>query len=237
MHPTRAEALCSWADPGPRIQDPDPPDGTSSPGPAPVPQPLFADGLVPAVVQDADTGRVLMLAYMNEEALAATIETGQVHFFSRSRQQLWRKGETSGNTLDLVGIALDCDGDAMLVQARPAGPTCHTGEAACFHRAIVGSLPEPGLSLGPLFGVLRERLRERPEGSYSAKLFAQPDKALKKLAEEAAEVILAAKNGDHSNLVWEVADVLYHLAVIMVAHGVAPEEVSTELASRAGGRR
>lgn len=229
-HGTRATG--SVPDPSP-----EPSDGTPTPGPAPVPRPLFAQGLLPAVVQDADTGRVLMLAYMNEEAFTRTLETGQVHFFSRSRQQLWRKGESSGNTLELVGIALDCDGDALLVQARPRGPTCHTGESSCFHRAVVGSLPEPGLSLAPLFAVLRERLRERPEGSYSARLFAHPDKALKKLAEEAAEVILAAKNGDHSNLVWEVADVLYHLAVIMIAHGVAPEQVSAELARRAGGRR
>ncbi|HPC84187.1 MAG TPA: imidazole glycerol phosphate synthase subunit HisF [Thermoanaerobaculaceae bacterium] len=211
-------------------------EGEPTPGPEGV-RALFARGLLPAVVQDADTGRVLMLGYMNEEAFAATLETGQVHFFSRSRQRLWRKGETSGHTLALVGIALDCDGDALLVQARPAGSTCHTGEASCFYRAVAGPLPPSGLSLAPLFAVLAERFAQRPEGSYSARLFAQPDKALKKLAEEAAEVILAAKNGDHANLVWEVADVLYHLAVIMVAHGVSPEEVSAELARRAGGRR
>jgi phosphoribosyl-ATP pyrophosphohydrolase/phosphoribosyl-AMP cyclohydrolase len=178
-----------------------------------------------------------MLGYMNAEALQATIETRLVHFWSRSRKQLWRKGETSGNTLELVSIALDCDGDALLVQARPAGPTCHTGEATCFHRSLVGELPEATLTLGPLFEVLRRRLAERPEGSYSAKLFANPDKALKKLAEEASEVILAVKNGDHGNLVWEVADVLYHLAVIMVANGVGPAEVNAELRTRAGGKR
>lgn len=235
--PTRAKALSSSADPGPRIPDPDPSDGSTNPGTAPVPLPLFADGLIPAVVQDADSGRVLMLAYMNEEAVTRTLETGQVHFFSRSRQRLWRKGETSGNTLELVSAALDCDGDALLLQARPAGPTCHTGEASCFHRALSGPLPGSGLTLAPLFAVLRQRLEERPEGSYSAKLFDRPDKALKKLAEEAAEVILAAKNGDHANLVWEVADVLYHLAVIMVAHGVEPEEVGAELARRGRGGR
>lgn len=210
---------------------------SSSPDPSPLSPRWGADGLVPAIVQDAGTGTVLMLGYMDEEALRRTVDSGQVHFFSRSRRRLWRKGETSGHTLGLVGIALDCDGDALLVQARPAGPTCHTGETSCFHHAVVGPLPAPGLSLVPLFDVLRQRFATRPEGSYSAKLFAQPDKALKKLAEEAAEVILAAKNEDRANLVWEVADVLYHLAVIMVGHGVAPGEVNAELARRAGGRR
>ncbi|HPS80172.1 MAG TPA: bifunctional phosphoribosyl-AMP cyclohydrolase/phosphoribosyl-ATP diphosphatase HisIE, partial [Thermoanaerobaculaceae bacterium] len=195
------------------------------------------NGLAPAIVQHHDSGQVLMLGYMNAEALQATIETRQVHFWSRSRQRLWRKGETSGNTLKLEGIALDCDGDALLVQARPAGPTCHSGQLTCFHRPLVGELPAPGLALQQLFEVLRQRFTRRPEDSYSTKLFANPDKAFKKLAEEAAEVILAAKNGDHANLVWEVADVLYHLAVIMVANGVEPAEVNAELERRAGGRR
>ncbi|MCU0292924.1 MAG: bifunctional phosphoribosyl-AMP cyclohydrolase/phosphoribosyl-ATP diphosphatase HisIE, partial [Thermoanaerobaculaceae bacterium] len=216
-------------------------DRTPDPGPrTPTPSGNVTwgeDGLVPAIVQDAATGQVLMLGYMNVEALQATVETGLVHFWSRSRQQLWRKGETSGNTLEVVGIALDCDGDALLVQARPAGPTCHTGETTCFHRPLAGETPEPGLTLQPLFDVLRRRLAERPEGSYSAKLFANPDRALKKLAEEASEVILAVKNGDHANLVWEVADVLYHLAVIMVANGVEATEVNAELRRRAGGMR
>lgn len=197
----------------------------------------FVEGLIPAIVQDADSGRVLMLGYMNKQALRRTLESREVHFFSRSRQRLWHKGETSGNTLKMEAIALDCDGDALLVHARPAGPTCHTGEPSCFFRAVAGTPPESGLTLAPLFTVLRQRWEQRPEGSYSVRLFNQPDKALKKLAEEASEVILAAKNGDHANLVWEVADVLYHLAVVMVANGVKPEEVNAELAGRVGGRR
>lgn len=197
----------------------------------------FIEGLIPAIVQDADSGQILMLGYMNEQALQRTLESQQVHFFSRSRQCLWRKGESSGKTLALQALAIDCDGDALLVHARPAGPTCHTGAPSCFSRTVAGTPPQAGLTLGALFAVLRERWQQRPEGSYSATLFNQPDKALKKLAEEASEVILAAKNGDHANLVWEVADVLYHLAVVMVANGVEPEEVNAELAGRVGVRR
>jgi phosphoribosyl-AMP cyclohydrolase / phosphoribosyl-ATP pyrophosphohydrolase len=208
-------------------------------------------GLVPAVVQDADGGLVLMVGYMDREALAATLATGKVHFHSRSRGVLWRKGETSGNVLRLVSIAADCDGDALLVLARPAGPTCHTGERSCFHRRVVRSgargarledggttavLPE-GITLAPLFAVLRDRREKRPKGSYTVKLLDNEDKPLKKLIEEAAEVALAVKNRDPENLTWELADVLYHLAVIMVAHGVAPAEVNAELARRAGGPR
>jgi phosphoribosyl-AMP cyclohydrolase / phosphoribosyl-ATP pyrophosphohydrolase len=208
-------------------------------------------GLVPAVVQDAEGGLVLMLGYMDREALAATLATGKVHFHSRSRGVLWRKGETSGNVLRLVSITADCDGDALLVLARPAGPTCHTGERSCFHRRVrrsgargsriedggtAAALPE-GITLAALFAVLRDRFEKRPRGSYTVKLLGNEDKPLKKLIEEAAEVALAVKNRDHENLTWELADVLYHLAVIMVAHGVAPAEVNAELARRAAGPR
>ena len=243
-----------------------------------------ASGLVAAVVQDSATGAVLMLGHMDREALDATLATGEVHFHSRSRGVLWRKGESSGNVLRLVALAADCDGDALLVRARPAGPTCHTGEASCFHRVVqlgtgdrgpgtgeseapagaglarspaadraprddggcgeVASLPPaPGapageaLDLAPLFAVLAERAARRPAGSYTAKLLENEDKALKKLIEEAGEVALAVKNRDRSNLVWELADVLYHLAVIMVAQGVAPAEVNAELARRSGSPR
>ncbi len=192
-------------------------------------------GLIPAVVQDAESGAVLMLGWMDRAALEATLARGEVHFHSRSRGVLWRKGETSGNTLRVVGILADCDGDALLVLARPAGPTCHTGEVSCFHNRLAGDGPWPGLTLGRLFTTLRERWETRPPGSYSAELFADADRALKKLLEEAGEVVLAAKNGDGANLVWEVADLLYHLAVVMTAHGIAPAEVNRELARRAGG--
>jgi phosphoribosyl-ATP pyrophosphohydrolase/phosphoribosyl-AMP cyclohydrolase len=206
------------------------------------------NGLIPAIVQDADSGAVLMLAYMDREALDASLATGEVHFHSRSRGVLWRKGETSGNVLRLASIVADCDGDALLVLARPAGPTCHTGETTCFHRPITGHgargsglendaagvrMPE-GINLTPLFAVLRDRLEKRPEGSYTVRLLENEDRPLKKLIEEAGEVALAVKNRDHDNLTWELADVLYHLAVIMVAHGVAPAEVNAELARRAG---
>jgi phosphoribosyl-ATP pyrophosphohydrolase/phosphoribosyl-AMP cyclohydrolase len=182
-----------------------------------------------------------MLAYMDREALDATLATGDVHFRSRSRDTLWRKGETSGNLLRLAGIVADCDGDALLVLARPAGPTCHTGETTCFHRAVTGPgndgqtvrMPE-GITLAPLFAVLRDRLEKRPEGSYTVRLLENEDRPLKKLIEEAGEVALAVKNRDRENLTWELADVFYHLAVIMVAHGVAPAEVNAELARRAG---
>jgi len=191
-------------------------------------------GLIPAVVQDVDDGTVLMLGWMDADAFESTLATGKVHFHSRSRGVLWRKGATSGNTLALVGVAADCDRDALLVLARPTGPTCHTGERSCFHTPMKEApLPE-GVSLAPLFAVLRQRFESRPEGSYSARLFADEDQASAKLIEEAGEVALAVKNRDHDNLVWEVADVLYHLAVIMVAQGVRPAEVNTELARRAG---
>ncbi len=194
-----------------------------------------AEGLVPAVVQDADSGAVLMLGWMDREAFERTVAAGEVHFHSRSRGVLWRKGETSGNTLSVVGVLADCDRDALLVLARPRGPTCHTGAVSCFHNLLAGSAPLEGLTLGPLFATLRQRFQERPAGSYSARLFAEGDRALKKLLEEAGEVVLGAKNHDRDNLVWEIADLLYHLAVVMTAQGVTPAEVNRELARRAQG--
>lgn len=192
-------------------------------------------GLVPAIVQHADTGAVLMLGWMDREALNATEISGQVHFHSRSRNALWRKGETSGNTLELVGLSTDCDRDALLVAARPVGPTCHTGRPSCFHDIIDGAMATDGLSLAPLLGIIRRRLQERPQGSYTALLADQPDRLLKKILEEAGEVVLAVKNGDRENLVWELADLLFHTAVVMATQGVTPAEVSGELARRAGG--
>lgn len=192
-------------------------------------------GLLPAVVQHARTGQILMLAYMDQEALAATLASGEVHFHSRSRGVLWRKGEASGNVLRLVGVSADCDGDALLVAAEPAGPTCHTGEESCFHQPLHGRSFVPGLGLGDLLEVLRGRLAQRPEGSYTVALADDPDRLLRKLVEEVTEVVLAAKNGDRANMVWELADVLYHLAALMAVHGVGAEEVDRELARRRGG--
>lgn len=189
-------------------------------------------GLVPAVVQDALTGQVLMLGYMSREALEATVKTGFVHFFSRSRQALWRKGETSGNGLRVVGVAADCDGDALLVQAVAQGPACHTGEASCFFRPVHGTSWTAVPALAGLLRVVENRKLQAPAGSYTAKLLADPDEALKKLAEEAVEVLLAAKAQGDQRLVEELADLLYHLAVVLVAEGVSVQAVNGELRRR-----
>lgn len=189
-------------------------------------------GLIPAVVQHALTGEVLMLGYMNREALAETQRTGLVHFYSRSRGELWQKGETSGHTLALRGIVADCDGDALLVLAVPHGPTCHTGERSCFYRPLVGDGWVETPALPGLLQTVRARQQNAPEGSYTGKLLARPDLALKKLVEEAGEVVLAARGQGPQRLVEELADLLYHLAVVLVAEGVRVEEINRELQRR-----
>ncbi|MFV2000585.1 MAG: bifunctional phosphoribosyl-AMP cyclohydrolase/phosphoribosyl-ATP diphosphatase HisIE [Acidimicrobiia bacterium] len=190
-----------------------------------------ASGLVPAVVQDASTRAILMLAYMDRSALAATVETGQVHFWSRSRQELWRKGATSGNTLSLVSMVADCDSDALLVSATPQGPTCHTGEYSCFG-------PERSDGIDALWATIKKRLEERPDGSYTASLVASgTDEVARKVAEEASEVVIAAKNhqygGDGQRVVEESADLIYHLLVLMAERGIDLQDVESELDSRA----
>jgi phosphoribosyl-ATP pyrophosphohydrolase/phosphoribosyl-AMP cyclohydrolase len=195
-----------------------------------------AAGLVPAIVQDAATGRVLMLGYMNEAALRRTIESGRVWFWSRSRGRLWMKGETSGHELHLAELRLDCDADALLVRARPVGPTCHTGEVSCFHRDLSGEHvteePGPGV-LAEVWRTLERRQQEMPEGSYTTYLLRQGvDKIGKKIGEEAAEVIIAAKNGEPAPLAGETADLLYHALVMLLDRGVAPDEVYRVLAER-----
>lgn len=188
----------------------------------------FTDGLIPAIVRDAKTGAVLTLAYMNEESLRRTRESGETWFWSRSRQELWHKGATSGNTQRVVHIAEDCDGDALLVSVEPAGPACHTGALSCFADA-----PPPALDLESLMRVLRSRYDERPEGSYSAYLFNEGrDKILKKIGEEATEVVIAAKGQGRERMVSEIADLVYHLSVLMVDEGFGWEEVGAELRSR-----
>ncbi|MBI3979441.1 MAG: bifunctional phosphoribosyl-AMP cyclohydrolase/phosphoribosyl-ATP diphosphatase HisIE [Chloroflexi bacterium] len=196
-------------------------------------------GLVPAIVQHAGTGEVLMLGYMNAEALRRTLESGEVWFFSRSRQALWHKGETSGNVLRLQGIRVDCDGDALLVQALPAGPTCHTGERSCFFRALPDERAqgEPAAAgpavLAELFDVVEERWHSRPAGSYTAYLFEKGvDKIGKKIGEEAAEVIIAAKNGEPGPIAAEVADLWFHTLVLLAACRMTPAPVWAELARR-----
>lgn len=192
------------------------------------------DGLIPAVVQDAGTGRVLTLAYMNRESLDITLQEGYTCFFSRSRQQLWRKGETSGNTQRVVGITADCDGDALVVTVEPAGPACHTGAESCFYQDICREEdPAKAFSTGELYRLLQEREQQRPQGSYTTYLFDQgTDKILKKVGEECTEVIIAAKGGDRAELVYELADLLYHSLVLMVDQGIPLGEVRQELARR-----
>lgn len=194
-------------------------------------------GLIPAIVQHARSGEVLMLGFMNEEALRLTHETGLVTFFSRSRQALWRKGETSGNLLRLVAMRHDCDGDALLVLAEPAGPTCHTGERSCFHRTLAD---EPALASAPpaailarLADLVHARRDAAPESSYTAKLLhGGVDRIGKKIGEEAAEVIIAAKNASHAELAYELADLFYHSLVLMENQGLPPEAVWQELERR-----
>jgi phosphoribosyl-ATP pyrophosphohydrolase/phosphoribosyl-AMP cyclohydrolase len=189
------------------------------------------NGLVPAVVQDARTREVLTLAYMNEESLARTLETGQTWFWSRSRNELWHKGATSGNTQDVVSVTADCDNDAIIVLVNPAGPACHTGARSCFKVEHSGAT-DTGL-LHELYAVIKSREQERPEGSYTTYLFDKGlDKILKKVGEESAETIIAAKNEDREQLVAEVADLLYHLLVMLVARGVDLNDVRAELAQR-----
>jgi phosphoribosyl-ATP pyrophosphohydrolase/phosphoribosyl-AMP cyclohydrolase len=186
----------------------------------------FSKGLVPAVIQHADTGAVLMLGYMNEEAFQETLARKRVVFFSRSRQALWEKGETSGNTLDFVSARVDCDQDTILIAARPRGPVCHTGTVTCFGN-------EPATFLGQLEAVIEQRISERPEGSYTARLFAQgPKRIAQKVGEEGLEVALAAAAETDDKVVSESADLLFHLLVLLRSRGIAFEKVVAELAAR-----
>ena len=200
-------------------------------------------GLIPAIVQDAGTRRVLTLAYMNAESLQKTLETRETWFWSRSRAGLWHKGETSGNTQRVVEVMLDCDGDALAVLVVPNGPACHTGAESCFHNEIqeagaFETVAVPGSTslaevMKSLYQLVESRKRERPAGSYTTYLFDQGlDKILKKVGEESAETIIAAKNDDRSALGKEGADLLYHLVVLLVERGVSLEEVGDELISR-----
>jgi phosphoribosyl-ATP pyrophosphohydrolase/phosphoribosyl-AMP cyclohydrolase len=187
-------------------------------------------GLIPAIVQNATTREVLTLAYMNEESLARTIETKETWFWSRSRNELWHKGETSGNTQRVVSLALDCDRDAIVVLVDPAGSACHTGAISCFDAPTKNDL---GGVLDQLYQVIESRERERPSGSYTTYLFNEGiDKILKKLGEESVETIIAAKNDNRGRLVSEVADLLYHLLVLLIARGVSLEVIGKELEQR-----
>lgn len=218
-------------------------------------------GLITAIVQDETTDEVLMVAYMNAESLARTMQTGQTWFWSRSRQELWNKGATSGHTQQVTDIRLDCDGDALLVRVNPNGPACHTGERTCFYRGANEAAAEKqssniqpsiqraesplavvnvaamdlGILLQDLYRLIQERQDQRPEGSYTTYLFDSGlDKILKKVGEESAETIIAAKNEDRKLLSGEISDLLYHLLVLMVQREVSLQDILNELSHRAG---
>jgi phosphoribosyl-ATP pyrophosphohydrolase/phosphoribosyl-AMP cyclohydrolase len=187
------------------------------------------DGLLPAVVQDGDTGQVLMLGYMNADALRATLEGGFVTFWSRSKGRLWTKGETSGDRLELRSAHVDCDGDALLVRARPHGPTCHLGTPSCFSEAG----PSGAGWLGLLARIVSERAMADPEQSYTARLLATgPVRVAQKVGEEGVEIALAAATGDRAGCISEAADLMYHLTVLMQSQGFGWDEVVAELERR-----
>ena len=192
-------------------------------------------GLAPAIVQDATSGEVLMLAWMNRESLAQTLATGQATFWSRSRKELWVKGAISGNTQAVKAVRLDCDKDAVLLRVDPAGPACHTGARSCFFEVLRDGPPSPGETLAALETVLRSRLKDPPAGSYTAKLFADETLRHKKVGEEATELVIASLGGKREEIAHEAADLVYHLLVLLQAHGMGLEEIAAAL--RARGKR
>ncbi|MBX4151596.1 bifunctional phosphoribosyl-AMP cyclohydrolase/phosphoribosyl-ATP diphosphatase HisIE [Paenibacillus lautus] len=205
-----------------------------------------ASGLVPAIVQDAQSKQVLMMAYMNRESLRLTLESGETWFWSRSREELWHKGATSGNVQTVVSMTYDCDGDTLLLQVNPKGPACHTGQTTCFFNEITvqGQKSEPVNNhaaaesgrfavLAELEEVIAQREVERPEGAYTTYLFDKGvDKILKKVGEEASETIIAAKNKDNAELKLEVSDLIYHLLVLLQERKLPLDEIMDELSRR-----
>ena len=191
------------------------------------------NGLIPAIVVDEVTKEVLTLAYMNRESLAISLREGTTCFYSRSRQTLWRKGETSGNVQHIVSITADCDCDALKIVVKKDGPACHTGSDSCFFNPIYRSDTMSEFSLDGLYALLQERKQQMPEGSYTSYLFAKGlDKILKKVGEESTEVIVAGKGGDQAETIHEIADLAYHVMVLMVQMGISVEDIHRELASR-----
>ena len=189
-------------------------------------------GLIPAIVVDDETGKVLTLAYMNRESLEISMEKGLTCFWSRSRQELWLKGETSGNYQHIVSITADCDQDALEVRVRKDGPACHLGTESCFHNPVWGEQKEK-FQLENLYQLLLDRKAKLPEGSYTTYLFQKGlDKILKKVGEECTEVIIAGKADDKAETVYEIADLAYHVMVLMVQMGISVEDIRTELAGR-----
>ncbi|MCQ2481251.1 MAG: bifunctional phosphoribosyl-AMP cyclohydrolase/phosphoribosyl-ATP diphosphatase HisIE [Clostridia bacterium] len=190
-------------------------------------------GLIPAIVVDADTKKVLTLAYMNKESLGITMEKGLTCFWSRSRQELWLKGETSGNYQHVVSITADCDKDALVVMVKPDGPACHLGTTSCFENPVWESDEIAAWSLEGLMELIKGRKTEKKEGSYTTYLFEKGiDKMLKKVGEESTEVIIAAKDNDKKETIYEIADLTYHVMVMMIEMGISLEDIHNELASR-----
>ena len=189
-------------------------------------------GLIPAIVVDDETDKVLTLAYMNRESLAISMEKKLTCFWSRSRQELWLKGETSGNYQHIVSITADCDGDALEVRVKKDGPACHTGAESCFHNPVLGEKADK-FQLEGLYQLLQSRKKELPEGSYTTYLFQKGlDKILKKVGEESTEVMIAGKAEDKAETIYEIADLAYHVLVLMVQMGISVEDIRAELASR-----
>ena len=190
-------------------------------------------GLIPAVVQDYFFKQVLTVAYMNRESLEISMREGRTCFFSRSRQQLWRKGETSGNTQEIVTIKADCDLDALVVEVIKKGPACHTGSESCFFNPVYQSESQQDFSMDALYELLKGRKTNPKEGSYTTYLYQKGiDKILKKVGEECTEVIVAGKGGDKAETIFEIADLAYHVMVLMVEMGIEPKDIFAQLASR-----
>ncbi len=191
------------------------------------------NGLIPAIVQDDVTGKVLMLAYMNEEALQKTIETKETWFFSRSRKELWNKGATSGNRQKVKNIEIDCDHDAILITVNPLGPACHTGEETCFFTPVKENSKPTREVIHTIINTIEDRKNNPIEGSYTTYLFNEGiDKVLKKVGEEASEVIIGAKNDDKEEIKWEIADLVYHTLVLMNITGVSLSDIKDVLYER-----
>jgi phosphoribosyl-ATP pyrophosphohydrolase/phosphoribosyl-AMP cyclohydrolase len=191
-----------------------------------------ADGLVPVIVQDHETNEVLMMAYANEEAYRQMLKTGYTHFYSRSRRSQWKKGETSGHVQEIVSMQLDCDQDTLLVRVKQTGVACHLDRMSCFDEVVYGDLEGTMAVVPELLRVIRDRKANPVEGSYTSKLFADEDKRLKKVVEEAAEVLLAAKNRQTKEQSWEVADLIYHLLVAVEGMEIGWEDVYRKLSER-----
>ncbi|MDL2323638.1 bifunctional phosphoribosyl-AMP cyclohydrolase/phosphoribosyl-ATP diphosphatase HisIE [Ruminococcaceae bacterium OttesenSCG-928-A16] len=191
------------------------------------------DGLIPAVVQDFNTGQVLMVAYMNKESLQITLAEKRTCFWSRSRQQLWRKGQTSGNVQHVVAMMTDCDADALVVQVIKKGPACHTGAESCFFNTLYQDETQQKLTLQALYHLIMGRKTTPQQGSYTSYLFGKGrEKILKKVGEESTEVVIAAMKKDDQETIFEISDLCYHILVLMAEAGITPDEVMAELASR-----